>query len=282
MFHINDFISQIFYNTLQIKNDIMRKSIFTLCLLGLFALCTTNTSQAQIHFGFDVSGGFPLNEFQAQNPNTGVGINLNAFFPFAPQVPVYIGLDFGFQGMGTRNIQKNINVNIINTSIPINFDIATSNNLINGHAILRTKIPLPLVQPYFEGLIGFKHFYTRTSIKNITSTSNIINVEELQRNSEIAGETLQQSTALSYGFGGGFHIMFGGGQFGLNLGARYLLGGQASYYTREDIRDFDVTITTDNGTSNNELGSTVGGNNIQPRTSRTDMIMANIGIVIKL
>ncbi|HAS45868.1 MAG TPA: hypothetical protein DCS93_35630 [Microscillaceae bacterium] len=259
----------------------MKKSILTLCFIGLFAF-VTSSSQAQIHFGLNLSGGFPLNEFQEQNPNSGFGVNLNAFFPFAPKVPVYIGFDFGFQGMGTRNVQKNINVNILTTSIPINFDIATSNNMVNGHVVLKAKLPLPLVQPYAEGLIGFKHFYTRTSIRDITSTSSIINVEELRRNSELAGETLQQSTALSYGFGGGFQIMFGGGQFGLNLGARYLLGGQASYYTREDIRDFDVTITTNNGTSNNELGSTVGGNNIQPRTSRTDMIMAHLGIVISL
>ena len=260
----------------------MKKSILTLCLLGLLALCTANTSQAQIHFGVNLSGGFPLNEFQEENPNTGFGVNANVFFPFAPGIPVYIGFDFGFQGMGTRNVQKGINVNILTTSIPINFDIATSNSMINGHAILKAKIPLPLVQPYAEGLIGFKHFYTRTSIKDITSTSSIINVAELRRNSELAGRTLQRSTALSYGFGGGFQIMFGGGQFGLNLGARYLLGGSASYYTKEDIQDFKVTVTTNNGATKKELGSTVGGTQITPRKSRTDMLLAHLGIVISL
>ncbi|OJJ20127.1 hypothetical protein BKI52_16785 [marine bacterium AO1-C] len=267
----------------------MKKSILTLCFIGLFAF-VTSTSQAQIHFGVNLSGGFPLNEFQVENPNTGFGVNLNAFFPFAPKVPVYIGFDFGFQGMGSRTVQKTVNIDIAvgtsNTRIPINFDIATSNNMINGHAVLKAKLPLPLVQPYAEGLIGFKHFYTRTSIKDVTSpvSTNLANAlrEEFQRNSEIAGQTLQQSTALSYGFGGGFHIMFGGGQFGMTLGARYLLGGQASYYTREDIQDFDVQVTTNNGTNNNEQGATLGNNNRGPRTSRTDMILAHLGIVISL
>ena len=199
----------------------MKKSILTLCLLAFFAFTTSN-SQAQVHFGIDLSGGFPLNEFQEQNPTTGFGVNLKAFFPFAPKVPVYIGLDFGFQGMGSRSVVETANVAITianNTkNIPITFDIGTSNNLINGHAVLKAKLPLPLVQPYAEGLIGFKHFYTRTSINDIRSTSTFINVDELRRNSEIAGQTLQQSTALSYGFGGGFQVMFGGGQFGINLG----------------------------------------------------------------
>jgi hypothetical protein len=267
----------------------MKKRILTFCFISLFAFATS-TSHAQIHFGLDLSGGFPLNEFQVENPNTGFGVNLKAFFPFAPKIPVYIGFDFGFQGMGSRTVQKSVDINIgignNITRIPINFDIATSNNMINGHAVLKAKLPLPLVQPYAEGLIGFKHFYTRTSIKDVTSpvSSTLADAlrDEFRRNSEIAGQTLQQSTALSYGFGGGFHIMFGGGQFGLNIGARYLLGGQATYYTREDIQDFEVTVTTNNGTSQNEQGATLGNDNIRPRTSRTDMILAHLGIVISL
>ncbi|WP_299457669.1 hypothetical protein [uncultured Microscilla sp.] len=271
----------------------MRKSIFTLCLLGLFALCTTNTSQAQIHFGFDVSGGFPLNEFQAQNPNTGVGINLNAFFPFAPQVPVYIGLDLGFMGNGSRT--NTITENLIlrdglgNTIVnfPILFDVQTRNNIFNGHVILRTKIPLPLVQPYFEGLVGFKSFSTRVSLTDVRAGDGIgnnifnINYDQLRQNSQV-NTTVLSSTALSYGFGAGFHIMFGGGQFGLNLGARYLLGGTAQYYTREDINEWTATFDTSSLTTNPDNAQAQLNNGGNPRNSRTDMLVANIGIVIKL
>lgn len=271
----------------------MRKSIFTLCLLSILALCTTNTSQAQIHFGFDISGGFPLNEFQQENPNVGVGANLNVFFPFAPQVPVYIGLDLGFMGNGSRTntisqdlvLRDNFGNTIVN--FPILFDVQTRNSIFNGHLILKTKIPLPLVQPYFEGLVGFKSFSTRVSLTDVRAGDGIgtnifrIDYDRLRENSQV-NTTVLSSTVLSYGFGGGFQIMFGGGQFGLNLGARYLLGGSAQYYTQEDINTWSASFDTSQLTTNPDNAQAQLNNGGTPRRSRTDQLMARIGLVISL
>lgn len=266
----------------------MKKNILTLCLLGLLALCTTNTSQAQIHLGLDVTGGFPLNEFQEQNPNVGVGANIKVFFPFAPGIPVYIGFDLGFMGNGSRtnttvsNLELKDGTGAVAFSIPITFDVQTSNNIFNGHAILKAKIPLPLVQPYVEGLIGFKSFSTKVSLTDVRgpdSQNSFITVDydKLRQNSKV-NTTLLSSTALSYGVGAGFQIMFGGGQFGLNLGARYLNGGSAEYYTKEDISNWTASFNTTNSTTTSaELNNTA-----TPRKSRTDMIFAQLGIVFSL
>lgn len=268
----------------------MKKSILTLCLLGLFAI-TTSTTQAQIHASFNLTGGFPLNEFQEQNPNVGVGGNINVFFPFAPSIPVYIGFDLGFMGNGSRTNTTTSNLELkdgagnIAFSFPISFDIQTSNSIFNGHAILKAKIPLPLVQPYVEGLVGFKSFSTRVAITDVRgpdSGSSFIQIDydKLRQDSKV-NTTVLSSTALSYGIGGGFQIMFGGGQFGLNIGARYLNGGSAEYYTREDIRGWTASFNTSGSTTSTSTTTSAELNNsATPRKSRTDMIFAHLGFVI--
>jgi hypothetical protein len=253
----------------------MKKQLATLCLLLACAFAT----QAQIHMGINASTGFPLNEFKAQTPGTAFGLNVNMFFPHAPGSPVFWGVDLSFQGMGARQITKTATADLNGASVPVDFKIANRNRLFNGHLVLRAKVPTQGVQPYVEGLVGLKYFYTRTFIKEINPSNGAVSEQELTRNSSIGGESLQRSLALSHGLGIGAQMMFGE-YFGANIGLRYLWGSSARYYTKEDIREFDVTITNTNGVGSDEYGAVVNGGGIGPRRSKTDMLVLNVGLTI--
>lgn len=255
----------------------MKKTLLTLHFL--FLLTLSSISQAQVHMGINASTGFPLNEFHVQTPGTAFGVNVNMFFPTSSEFPVYWGFDLNFQGIGARSVQKTASTDVGGLSVPVNFDIASKNKMFNGHLVLKVKIPTPVVQPYIEGLVGLKYFYTRTYVKDANSSSNLVNEKELRRNTEFVGESLQRSVAFSHGFGIGAQMMLNH-YFGVNVGLRYLLGSPASYYTKEDIRDFDVSITPNAGFFKDEFGATVNSSQVSPRKSRTDMLTLNVGLTI--
>ncbi|WP_299459470.1 hypothetical protein [uncultured Microscilla sp.] len=254
---------------------IMRKQLVTL----VFLLALVFTAHAQIHTGINATTGFPLNEFKAQNPGTAFGININMFFPHSESSPVFWGVDLNFQGMGAREVSKVVNTDVNGTSVPIDFKLANRNRLFSGHFVIRAKVPTQGVQPYVEGLVGLKYFYTRTFIKEINTGNSAVSEQEMTRNSSVGGESLQRSIAFSHGLGIGAQMMFSQ-FFGANIGLRYLWGSPAKYYTKQDIRDFDVAITANNGVGNDEYGAVINGGGIGPRRSRTDMLVLNVGLII--
>ncbi len=243
----------------------------------LFLSCYL-TAQAQFHFGISANMGIPANQFRDATTANAWGGSISAFFPFDRKIPIFLGVDFGYMVYGINNNRQRINGTIsvgnqVIQTIPLDYRITTTNNLLSGHLVLRIRLPLKLIQPYFDGCVGFKNFYTRTTIadetnKNLYNNNPFYNYSNTYSNSV----TNLSDVAFSYGGGGGFLI--GSGPIRLDIRCIYLLGEQARFFDRSSTSNWSVNFSQ----NTNQFNSNVDIN--LAKRSRTDMFYAQIGMVI--
>ena len=136
------------------------------------------------------------------------------------QTPVFIGmaLDYLHYGTETRRIA-------LYPAVPEVFsNVDTTNNLFQNHALVRFQPSTGRMRPYAEGLLGFSYIYTHTWIGD-----------------EVYGESTTHlgDFAPSFGAGGGVTIGLASppnAHFALDIGLRYMTGGDVDYLTRGDLR----------------------------------------------
>jgi hypothetical protein len=223
---------------------------------GLFVLALgvslAGVARAQVYPQADitVAVGFPQGEFERHVDNAGVGLNFFAGIGLG-RTPFVVGLDGGFLIYGFEHRHEPFS-----TTIPdVTVDVETSNAIAMGHVLLRLQPPSGVLQPYVDGLFGFKYFFTETSISD----------------DDFGGETIASSTnfddaALSYGVGGGLDVQIYEGRKKavlVNVGARYLLGTEAEYLQEGSIerRNGRVFFATER--------------------SETNILIAQLGVTIK-
>jgi hypothetical protein len=240
---------------------------------------------SQTHVGFALQIGVPINEFRDNTKAVGVGGNLKAYFPIKKELPIFVGLNFAYMiyGSNTQTLNQNLNVTAGNTvisSIPVNFDITTNNNLINSQLALRFKAPLEKIQPYVEGAIGLNYLYTRTKIYDNTPNRIFSGGNNGNNNSNvISARTQINSFAFTYGVGGGFLIKLGETTF-LDIRGLYMRGGEAEYYDRSQTQSWKLNFSGTNNQFNpsnpNNLEASAEGT---PKRSKTDMFLIDFGLV---
>lgn len=223
--------------------------------ITVFMLLATIPAMAQSPFqaGFNLLLGFPQGEFKENVDNVGFG--LSGHFGYTiPNSPFSIGAEVGFLIYGRETRQEPLS-----TTIPdIVVDVETTNNILTGHLLLRVQPPLQtmIVRPYLEGLFGFHYLWTDTKIQDWDGDSRL-------------GSTNYDDAAMSYGGGGGMMIRVyqgrkeaSGGLYSVNidLGFRYLLGGEAEYLKQGGIKRENGTVI------------------YSPSKSKTDLLMTNIGV----
>lgn len=227
----------------------------TIAVLAAVVLMSAPSATAQINAegSLKLTVGLPQGEFADQLDANGFGGNLAAAVGF-PGSPLLIGADLGFMIYGHERRNEPFS-----TTIPdVTVDVVTDNSLALGHLFLRLKANLPGIQPYADALFGFKYFFTETRIES----------EQFDQN-EITRSTNFDDTALSYGFGGGVKISLftptgenGPGGVYLDLGAKYLMGTEASYLQEGSIRRQNGQVTFD------------------VDQSKTDMLLIQFGVGI--
>ena len=164
------------------------------------------------------------------------------------QTPVFVGaaLEYLRYGSESRRIA-------LFPAVPEVFsDVDTTNNLFRTHALVRLQPSTGRVRPYAEGLLGFSYVYTRTAV-------------DLGDEGDGAGTTHLGDFAPSFGAGGGVTIGLVSGhqaRVALDIGLRYLTGGEVDYLTRGDLQ-------------RNENGVT-----FEPTRSPATLIAAQIGITV--
>jgi hypothetical protein len=164
--------------------------------------------------------GVPIGGFGNKIGSTpGGGVDLTAR---VGQTPVFVGAAFDYltYGAETRRIA-------LFPAVPEVFsDVDTTNRLFRTHALLRFQPVTGRVRPYAEGLLGFGYVYTRTSV-------------DLGDEGAQAGTTHLGDFAPSFGAGGGVTIGLVSVQdarFALDIGLRYLTGGEVDYLTSGDLQ----------------------------------------------
>ena len=130
-------------------------------------------------------------------------------------------------------------------------DVRTTNSVFRAHAFVRVQPRTGRVRPYAEGLLGFGHAHTGTSV-DLGDDGG-------------ASTTHLADYAPSVGLGGGVTVLLVAGRdtgLSLGLGLRYLTGGNVDYLTKGAIQ-------------RDEHGAT-----FEPERSPLSMLRAQIGIAV--
>ena len=189
-------------------------------------LAVPATGLLRFEFGPKFLTGVPVGTFGDRvGTSPGVALDLTAR---VGQTPFFVGVAFDYLLYGTETRR----IPLLAAVPEVLEDIDTTNNIIRTHAIVRVRPSGGRVRPYAEGLLGFNYVYTRTSI-------------DLGYESG-AGTTHLGDFAPSLGAGGGvtIELLAGpGGRLGLDIGLRYLTGGDVDYLTRGDLQRDETGVT---------------------------------------
>jgi len=225
-----------------------------------------------------VIGHFPKGEFRDQGVTAGLGLDLNAAI-----YPIH-ELGFGLNLGGSIYDQSERSIPFSYYSDLITITERIENTILHGHMFFKIK---PLagmqkkynIQPYVEGLVGFKNLQTNVSLYS----ENCYDDPDTNYNEcEIASSIIdtpesQNSTAWSWGVGSGIEIIFpnnnnkkgDSGNLFFYIGGRYLYGAEATYLKEGDIEFSDP--------EDGPVESTFNWNQ-----SKTDVLQINVGVGIKL
>ncbi len=259
-----------------------------LLLLAFFLAVQTARSQNSMQpdpiFDLNVALGFPVAEYQ-ESGDFGIGFDLGLYFPISKRVPsLKVGPQFMmlFTGSNTERINEQIEVTLngqIIDVINLPLRIETNNTTIGGGAVFRANAPVSkYVEPYVQGLIGFRRFATTIRIYD-ESDEGFFHPDE---DGEITHSTPLQDWVFSYGAGAGLQIRLTDNVF-LNMSANYLFGGEADYYTKRDIKNFQFNFV---GNTTNFDPDNLNSDDLEldarPSRSKTPMIQGNIGVTVLL
>jgi len=263
----------------------MRTHTTLLLLLGMLNGAWAQSSfQAYPILDINFAMGFPVGEFGKTTNDAGFGADFGVYFPVSKRANwIKVGPQFMVLGTGsntqreTQQIEISLGGQVIDV-IELPLRIVTSNSLIGGHAVLRANAPInnPYFEPYLQGMIGFRRLATTVRIYDESDEGYF----DPNEDGEISNTTPIEDWVFSYGGGGGVQIRLGKFIF-LNLGALFLLGGEAEYYTKEDIRNFQFNFVGNNYTpSNPNLNVDDFDLDATPSKSKTPMVQGNVGITI--
>lgn len=212
-------------------------------VLSLLALELLGSSFGFSQERFQVGGhfllGFPQAEFRENVEKTGLGGNFDFAYRF-PRSIVSAGVAFGFLIYGQETRTEPLSSTIPDLIV----DVRTTNSILLCHLFLRIQPLRGSFRPYLDGLFGFNYLSTDTSIGDHKGSGD----DNLSSNN-------YSDLALSYGLGGGAMVSLvevrraGRGprvfSMDLDIGARYLKGGEAEYLKKGSIHREDGIVTYD-------------------------------------
>lgn len=195
--------------------------------------------------------GIPIESFRQNLDRTGFGGG-GLLLLQIKRLPVYGGLELSGITYDSESIRYAANVGGFNQD----YKLVTRNNIFLGHAVVRFQPPVNfLIQPYVDGMVGFKNLYTRTTLQN-------------QDTEESDGETDQHDWAFSYGGAAGIQLyLFKNKAICIDLRCAYVPGANAKYLIRRDDT---------NGPFNDPLDA------FRETASPTTILMPQIGVTIDL
>lgn len=204
--------------------------------------------------------GVPSGAFRDQIQRSGFGGNLFAGARFG-RTPLVLGVDLGFL-VYDRSVDT---VPFSRTVGPrVTVEVVTTNSIFEPHLVLRLQPQIGRVQPYVDGLLGFKYLFTQTQVRD----------EDRSDDETIASSTNFQDLAWSGGAAAGIDIQVYRGALdedvrtvGLHLGVQYLVGGRAEYLAGGSLED-----TNGNGQ--------LDDSELDIRRSTTTLVQPQVGVTV--
>ena len=225
------------------------KKIFTLVSFVLLTVAV-NAQRKNAFTGFlNFNLSFPSGEFKDVNNTLGAGGRLGVLYNPSENLPLYIGLELGYQVMG----QENSSFYSTYFGFTDEYRISATNNVFTALVNLRfqSNKKTVAVKPFAEALFGANDFFSTTTVERETYNSS----------GTISNSSSSKARwAMSYGGSVGLDIRLDKkGTVGLELRTSYLKGAHTKYLTDPII---------DNA----------GYVSYAEKESETDMIVAQIGI----
>ena len=171
--------------------------------------------------------GVPVGQFgEKVGVSPGVAVD---FTVRAGQTPISVGAAFDYVRYGTETRR----IALFPDVPEVVSDVDTTNNLIRTHALVRIQPQGGRVRPYAEGLVGFSYVYTRTAV-------------DLGDEGNGAATTHLGDFAPSIGAAGGVTIglaSWSDAHLGLDIGVRYLTGGEVDYLAQGALERHETGVT---------------------------------------
>lgn len=250
--------------------------------VGLMQAQTTQAppKQSNVYFNVNFGMGIPMNDFKEYNDDLAVGGGIGLFFQPARQIPVLIGFDIAFLGNGSKIQRETLTADIVAGTTVIEtlyfpLRVETYNTIVKGGLALRVQSPTPFFKPYIDGIVGFNHFGTTTSIYDESEELYLSEAD----NPLISTSQQNSSWAFSYGGAAGLMIEMDDNIL-VDLRCAYTRGTQAEYYVEDDIENWEVVFNTV-PTSADDVSEDDIDISAIPKESTTDMITPSIGITFK-
>lgn len=210
-----------------------------------------------VNFGLGLQLSYPMGDYKKAYDKTSVGIGGNIGYQFR-DVPLQVGFDGAYMIYGSNTERRPWSSTIPNVYL----DVTTNYSFSFGHLYARVQPSQGVIKPYVEGLFGFNYLATTTEVDN----------SHYDEDENIASTTNFDDFVMSYGLGGGAQIALISfpmdfttrkGQLLLDLGVKYIFGGEAEYLPDNGLR-------VENGQVY-----------YSPRKSKTDIVTARIGVELK-
>lgn len=200
--------------------------------------------------------GFPLGNFRNNLNRVGVGAGGSFLMRVKPDLPIFAGVSLGWITYDSERAD----LILFDDGISYDASLVTRTSIFMGHGLLRFMPPVNFsLKPYFEGRVGFKNLYTRTTLKD----------EEAIEDDTISTEIDDGDWAFSFGGAIGLHIPVSfseEGIFSIDIQCAYLMGNAADY----NVRRADLDNTT--------IEDTIEA--FELKNSTTDMLMPTIGFSV--
>lgn len=190
-----------------------------------------NDRPATVAGGLEI--GIPIGEFDVAWGRQMAGMSANFTAPMR-RLPFSYGFDFGWQRMGARTQEVNVNVENISAT---KGEMKVRSNIYGYHGLVRLQPLQGQVSPYAEFMTGFRHFVTRSEIK-------VDGVDE-----PVSEERLASEVIGSIGWAAGVNYA-PTRNFFTEVRLERLNGGRVSY-----VDPRSITIDTDNNVGYRTLSS---------------------------
>ncbi len=206
----------------------MKFSSLTVITAALLVITTQSFAQ-NFRGGINFTYGVPKGQFGSLVDSKGFGLSGDIGY-LVPGSPLTVGLALGYLQYGSEERRTSFS-----TTVPdVTVNVSTTNSIALAHLLLRLQPDAGTVRPYADGLVGLHYLFTTTTVKNRGGFDE-----------EIASSNNLGDVAFSYGGGGGLMVQVydapeqdGSGikQVLVDVGARYLVGGEAEYLKEGSIK----------------------------------------------
>lgn len=231
----------------------MKRLIFLIGLSAVYTMGLTQEEKSAYHvfINGNLQSGIPMDAFRENLDAVGFGGGGIILLQLG-RLPVFAGLELS--GMTYDSESQDYDVNI--GGFLRRYRLRTANNifLIHGAVRFQPEVNFP-IRPYFDGMIGFKNLYTRTTLTDRDADTT-------------ESDTDRRDWAFSYGGALGLQLaIFRNPGITLDLRCAYLPGANATYLVRR---------ANDGGPLQDPIDA------FEEKASPTNLLMPQIGVTFNL